>query len=141
MDDSSPYFLHERVYQDELKQAFDAAIALKQDYLLWVMYTNKNPEYRLKGYHRISVHEALLGVRKDSVAENIQTFMNAYPDARLFMVVDLSREFANAKRPKSLYPDLKSDFDRAQSAAQEKYHQERMDARPWWRKVLGLQPK
>ena len=138
---SSPYFLHERVSQDELRTAYDAAKARGQDYLLWVMFTKVAEGPRVSGYSNVSVHEALLEAREGCVASDIQNFMDAHPKANLFMVMDLSREFEKAQRPKIRFPELKADFDRAQSAAQEKFQQARMDARPWWRKVLGLQPK
>lgn len=140
-DYSSPYFLHERVLQDELRTAYDAAKARGQDYLLWVMFTKVAEGPRVSGYSNISVHEALLEAREGSVATDIQNFMDEHPKATLFMVMDLSREFEKAQRPKIRFPALKADFDRVQAEAQERFQQARIDARPWWRKVLGLQPK
>ncbi len=73
---SSPYFLHERVSQDELRTAYDAAKARGQDYLLWVMFTKVAEGPRVSGYSNVSVHEALLEAREGSVAIDIQSFMD-----------------------------------------------------------------
>ena len=56
-------------------------------------------------------------------------------------VRNLMRDFDDAVMPEGNYERIKAACEKARARYDDEVHQARMDARPLWRKALGLQPK
>lgn len=129
------YFLSEQ----ELAAAFERAKADGQDYLVCMRYADA-PAGRFS-VERLDSYEKALAVTMDSREDDFEAFLKDKPNARIHAVYNLSRAFAEAAMPEGNYKRTQASFDKVKARLDAAAYQKRMDERPLWRKVLGLQPR
>lgn len=131
--------------QSELCEAFEAAKANGQDYLVKISYGVDGGLTGMPGFgfvlDLIDFHQAALPVRTDTVREDFRAFLDQYGGGSVLSVYDLSREFDTALVSEDTLDKTVGVFEDVRKQYNADMYQQSMDARPLWRKVLGLQPK
>ena len=131
--------------QSQLRDAFDRAKADNKDYLVTMGYSSAGTPMGMAGFSfmldMIDFHQGALPVSVETMEDDFLNFMREHGRSRVEGVHNLTRDFGDAAMPEGNYERIKAACEKARARYDEEVHQARMDARPLWRKVLGLQPK
>lgn len=131
--------------QSELQAVFDSAKADQKDYLARMSYASDGVPMGMSGFgfmlDMIDFHEAALPVSIDTMEDDFLAFYREHNGGSLSGVYNLTRDFGDAAMPEGNYERVKAASEAARARYDAEVQQARMDARPWWRKALGMQPK
>ena len=131
--------------QSDLQAAFESAKADQKDYLVTMGYSSAGTPMGKPGFgfllDMIDFHQGALPVSVETMEDDFLNFMREHGGSRVEGVRNLTRDFDDAVMPEGNYERIEAACEKARARYDEEVHHARMDARPLWRKALGLQPK
>lgn len=127
----------------ELKTVFDKAKDEGHDYLVKISYSSAGRPTGMPGtgflLDMIDFYEDAYGVGKNGITDDLLRVYEKTGSLNVQAVYDLTSDFDNAvQSPPSMLP--KEDVDAARKVIEEREYQAAREARPLWKKILGLEP-